>query len=119
MSTITGTGGTHTPDLFMLYNTSRDSGNSVDVLLDGSVAIQLGAARARHGRFRAFFVDVSDAVALEDELSVAQVLTLVETDRPPLSMDFVVDGRGSIDVDIDERTRNHWTVTWDFYEVVA
>lgn len=116
-TTITGTGGVHTPTLFLLYNTVREGGASIDDLLDHDIDVQLGVAGSREGRFAALYDDIDDAVALEAELSAAQVLELASTERPALDMDFVVPKSGRINVDIDPQTRRNWTVTWDFREV--
>lgn len=117
--TITGSGGTHTPTLFLAYETLRDGGAVVDELLSGDIAVQLGPASSRRGRHSVLFSDITDAVSLESELKTAQVLTLASTTRPALNMDFVVPRGGQIVVAIDPRTRRNWIVTWDFREVPA
>lgn len=115
MTTITGTGGTHTPTLFLAYSTTREAGNVIDDLIDAGLSVQLRAASSRRGRFEALFTSLASAVSLEAELALGQVLTLVEPSATALSMDFVCSGR--INVDIDKPTRKEWIVSWDFREV--
>lgn len=114
MTTITGTGGTHTPTLFLAYSTTRQSGNVVDDLLDSGLSLQLRPAGSRTGRFEALFTSLSNAVSLEADLALAQVLTLVEPDATALNMDFVCSGRINVDV---QQSRKTWVVSWDFREV--
>lgn len=115
MTTITGTGGVHTPVLFLTYSTERQARNVIDDLLDGGLSVQLREAGSRRGRFEALFSSMASAVALEAELKLAQVLELVEPDATALSMDFVCSGR--IEVVLDKATRRQWIVSWDFREV--
>lgn len=115
---MTSIGSAPDPQLFLVYDTVRAGGTTVDELIDG-VAFQLGVAGSRRGRFGALYASHADAIALEAELSTAATFDLVDVDRPLLNMTFVVPKSGTIAVSLDPRTRSLWTVSWDFREVPA
>lgn len=115
--TATTINGGHAPQQFLVFDTVRSGGAIVDEKLDGDDALQLGVAGRRRGWFEALYAAHSDALALEELLATAGTFVLVCGDRPLLSMEFVVPKTGTISVQLDRRTRNHFTVGWDFREV--
>lgn len=117
MTTISDGTTTITPILIDGYESTREAGNVVHKILGTPVpAISLRAAGLRTGRLTALLESRAAALALENVLAGANLLTFTDTDTT-LSMTFGLDGDGGIVTRLDPATRRRWTVAWDFQEV--
>lgn len=117
MSSIIGSGGTFTPTLVTVYETTTEPLSTVDVLLDGSVAYQLRHAGPKRGSIEAFFAgSLSNALALRADLLLAQKLQFTDATLTSLNMYFVVDPDSKITLRQDP-TRKNWIVRFGFVEV--
>lgn len=113
---ITGTGGSHVPDLIDGYRSTRTSRNVLHTLAGSQEpAITLRPAGLRRGSLTALFSVQAEALALEADLAAGQTLTFDTDELTDVDMTFVLDG--SLVVELDRDTRSRWTVTFDFQEV--
>jgi hypothetical protein len=120
-TTITIDGDDYVPQLIDGHNAGRESRNVQHAILGSNIdAKALRPAALRAGRLRALVAtSEADALALLDALSLGLVATLVSTDRPGWDMTFILAAGGSADLTLDDTTRNHWWVEFDYQETTA
>lgn len=97
------------------YATGWVSRNVVHDLADGDIAVSLVMPRPRAGTLDLLYPDEASAfacAALHEEVST---FTLVETDRPNVSMTYVVDG--AVSVRLDEGTLEQFLVSVDYQAI--
>jgi len=94
----------------------RESKNIThDIIGRTDVDVTFGGASLRTGTVEMLFSNHTAARAAEAFLAVPGVFTLADSELPGLNMRFVVSG--AIEVAVWE-TITHWTVKFDFTEVV-
>lgn len=118
MSTLTKGTTVHTPDLLLLYQTEQRGRNINDILLDGTVSVQIRPAGPRSGRLQALFIaGEAAATALAADIASGALIALADEDRSSIEMNFILPGDGTVRVELDDNTREDFIVTWDFQEV--
>lgn len=110
-----GTAAATTPVLVLGYDTTRESRNIVHDTLDGGIAVVMIPPRPRSGELRLFYPAESDARDAAELLARDTSFLLVSTERPTIGMTFVLSGR--LRTELDDRTRNAWTVTAGYQEI--
>jgi hypothetical protein len=117
-STITHSQGTIVPALIDGYESTRE-GRSVmhEILGTSRVDVTLRPAAPRTGTLRLLILTEADAAAAEIVIARAEVFTLTSTERATVDMQFFVPPGGRISRELDEDTRDHWIVAFDFHEV--
>ncbi|KNY06868.1 hypothetical protein [Microbacterium sp. GCS4] len=118
MTTITHSAGVITPTIVDGYRASRAARTIVHRIIgrpDPDVSYR--PASLRSGQLTCVFAVEADAHAAEAVFSVPQPLTLNDTDVS-IGMTFIVPEGGSIEVELDDETRDVWLVRVDFEEVV-
>lgn len=116
MTTITDGTTTVTPLTVDGYGSTRNTQNLIHPILgSGTADVTLQPALARSGTLTLIAATLADAHALETIHSGTAVLTLADTEYPALDMNYVA--FGSIDLELDDETRNAWTVTVGYQEV--
>jgi hypothetical protein len=120
-TTITISGVDYVPQLIDGYTARRESRNAQHAILGSNAdAKALRPAALRSGRLKALVVtNEADAMALLGALSLGLVATLASTDRPGWDMTFILADGGSADLTLDDTTRNHWWVEFDYQETTA
>lgn len=117
MTTITHSTGVITPTVVDGWSASREARTKVhDILGRSDPDVTLRPAGLRAGTLKLVFATeqaAADAVAV---LAVPQVLTLADADRPSLAGRFVA-ADGTIELQLDDETRDVWIVTCPFREV--
>lgn len=104
------------PLLITGWQSTRKSGNVLhDIVGASTVEATLREAGLRAGTLTLLCATLDAALAIEALASQAKDLSLDDDDHPALAMDFVA--AGSIVVQIDEDTRELWTVAIDFQEI--
>lgn len=116
---ITVTDGTTTvhPILWMDYASTRAANTRTHDLMSGSSAITLAPAGPRRVKLAFLFHDEDHSKACEDLHATAGVLTVTDPDRATHSMQYVV--IGSVSRDLDTDTARNWIVTAEVQEVGA
>lgn len=119
MTTISDGTTTITPILIDGYESVRASRNvKHDILGTAVPSFSLRPAGLRSGRLTALMEDRAAALALENVLAGANLLTFTDTDTT-LTMTFGLDGDGQIVTRLDRDTRRRWLVEWDYAEVTV
>jgi hypothetical protein len=118
-ATIAATDGSGTTTPMMVlspWETRRTSRNTVHNLTGGGIAVSLVAPQPRSGTMSLLYPDEASAFACLELHAHETAFTLTETDRPHVSMTYVLDGDAS--VELDPATRELFTVTISYQEVV-
>ncbi len=117
-ATITGTisGDSTSPDLLLPWEKSHASANIFhDVQGSPTAWVSIQGARSGEGELRAFYISETDANAALTLLKSADVFTLDYPERTSIEMTFAVDG--TVTMQLDEETSDHWLVTFGYREV--
>jgi hypothetical protein len=118
VSVITNTAGARiTPLLVLGYETARQSQSIFHDILGGGQDVTLRPASLRSGTLRLLLATEAEAVAAETAHAAGKVLRLTDTDRPSVSMSYVLDG--SLVRRLDDGTRKLWTLDVGYREVAA
>lgn len=112
-----GTSTTTSPVLVLGYQTSRESQNVVHDLIGGGIAVTLVRPRPRAGTLELFYVTEAAAHAAAELHAGETSFTFTDTERTTVAMTYVVDG--SVGVELDDESREYWTVSVDYQEVEA
>jgi hypothetical protein len=116
MTTLSDGVTTVTPILVDGYTSTRESGNVVHTIIaSASPEVTLRAARLRTGTLVLLFATQAEALAAEALHALPVVLTLADPDVSGINMSYVA--HGTIVVELDDQTRELWTVSVDFQEV--
>lgn len=108
--------GTTTPlEVLMPYQTSWAGRNIVHDLIGGGIAISLVTPRPRSGTLALLYATEDDAFGCAQLHTAETTFTLTETERPHLSMTYVIDS-GGVTVELNE-DRDTWQVSIAFQEV--
>jgi hypothetical protein len=107
--------GSTSPVMILGYSTTRDSRNIVRDLIGGGIAVSLIAPRLRSGSLNLFYSDEAQAWTALNLLSNESAYALTDTDRPDIGMTFVVNG--PLALDLDDQTRDLWTITLPYQEI--
>lgn len=110
-----GAGTTHPITVLSPYETARSSRNVIHDLIGGGIAVSLVGPRPRAGELALLYSTEADAHACVQLHGSETTFTLTETDRPTVSMSYVVDG--DVTIALDEGTLDHWVVTIGYQEV--
>lgn len=98
------------------YSSERETRNQVDDIISTEwPSVILRPAKPRKGTLSMLCSSLADALAMEALHAAPAPLTLADTDLPALGMTYVADG--SIKVELDDDTRDHWWVRVDFQEI--
>jgi hypothetical protein len=111
---------TFTTALFIDGYTSTIEGNNImHQLANGDTAPAFRNSSLRKGRLTLFYgTDDEGSREAEEMFAAGDYFELEDTDRPSIDMAaFVVEGR--ITRELDSTSRDHWTVTVEFEEVVS
>lgn len=101
-------------DGYTARRVSRNAGHAI--LSSNDIAVTLRPAALRTGRLRVAIVDEADAVALHDALSAGFLGTLESSERPSIDMTFILATGGNASITLDDETRDHWWVEFDYQE---
>ena len=118
MPTITAdiAGTSTTPDLVFPWATEQASGNIFhDISGAATPWISLQGAHARTGELHCFYVSETNANTARTLFSTADTFTLTYAERPSIEMTFAVDG--SVTMELDADTSEHWVVRFGYREV--
>lgn len=118
MSTIITSGSeTITPVLVTGYGSSRESANIIHTVLGSpNPDVTIRPAALRSGTLSLLFDDEAESLAAELLHTTGQTFAVVSTERASVEMTYVV-GRGTIDRELDDATRDAWIVRVPFQEV--
>ncbi|MCS5513993.1 carbohydrate binding domain-containing protein [Curtobacterium flaccumfaciens pv. betae] len=89
--------------------------NIINSVLGGGVDVTLQPATKRSGSFTLVYQDEESAVEAFEMHRKPAVLTLTDTDRPSVGMDYVL--AGDLTRALDDESREFWTVTVNYQEV--
>jgi hypothetical protein len=107
----------HTPALVDGYTTQRDSRTVQHQILGSNEdAIALRPAGLRSGRLRVLVPLESDGLTLLDALSAGAIATVADSDRATWDMTCVLAAGGNASLTLDDETRDHWWVEFDYQE---
>jgi hypothetical protein len=98
------------------YSTAWRSRNIVHDLIGGGIAVSLIAPRPRGGTLDLLYPDEETAYAAVTLHLEETAFTLSETDRPHVSMTYVLDGE--VTIRLDEDTLEMFVVSVGFQEVI-
>lgn len=99
-----GAGTTSPLTILSPWESRRISRNVVHNLTGGDIAVSLVTPQPRSGTMDLLYPDEAAAFACEELHRQESAFTLTETDRPHLSMTYVVDGDVGIRLDPDTLT---------------
>lgn len=106
---------TVTPILWMDYTSTREANTRSHQLVSGRAAITLHPAGPRRVSVVLLFADETESKACEDMHAQPGIITITEDDRPTHSMQYVVVGK--ITRELDSETQDAWIVTAEAEEV--
>lgn len=116
MTTVTSGASTLTPLLVDGFRAERAAANLVHTIIGSNApAVTLRTARLRTGTLNFLCADLTAALAIEALHAAASIVTLADTDLPPLGMAYIVSG--SLTLEVDDSTRSRWWVRVEFQEV--
>lgn len=108
--------GTTSPELIFPWSTEQDSANVFhDIQGAPTPWVSIQGARARRGELALFYSSESAAEAARLMLSEPDTFTIDYNERSSLEFTFAVDG--SVRVELDDRTSEHWVVRFGYREV--
>lgn len=114
--TATDASGTSTPlTVLSPWESGRTSRNIVHDLSGGAIAVSLVAPRPRSGTMDLLYPDETSAFAALDLHSHETSFTLTESDRPHVSMTYVISG--DVRIRLDPDTLELFIVSVDYQEV--
>lgn len=116
-TTVTDGNTTLHPELWMDYKSAREANTKVHALMGGNVAITLAPSSPRTVNIALLFESEHDSKLCEDMHAGTGVITITETDRATASMQYVVVGKISRELDPD--TSELWIVSAEVIEVGA
>lgn len=110
------TTGISSPVLIQTESVEVEAGNIIH-RISGSREpyISLREDSLRVGTHQAFYVEEDDALAALELLRLPGAFTLEYSDRPTFEMRFVT--RNRIVLRLDQSTRDHWYLEFDFQEI--
>ena len=111
-----GTSDTTAPTLVLGYQSEHESQNVVYDLIGGGIAVALIQPRPRSGTLDLFYPVEADAEECRT-IHIRETTFQLITDRDSVGMVYVVAGR--VRVSLDDETRDHWTVSVDYQEIVT
>lgn len=103
------------PLLVTGYSAQRQGRSIVHDTLDNAIAVVLGPARPRSGSLMLLYAAEAEAHVSQDLHSSGQLLWLAVGARPRLDMRYAV--TGTVELVLDEQTRDHWLLTIPYQEV--
>jgi len=105
-----------TPSLILPWRTVQAAGNVFHDIQGASTPwVSLQATRSRAGELRIFFTTEAAAEAARVVLRAADTFTIAYAERTSLEFTFAVDG--SVQVELDSETSDHWYVQFGYREV--
>jgi hypothetical protein len=107
--------GSTAPTVIDGYETERESRNVVHDLIGGGIAVTLILPRPRSGELTLHYATEVQAWGALALLSNESAYTLTDSDRPGVGMTFVVNG--SVQLALDDDTRDTWTVSLPYQEI--
>ena len=114
--TATDGSGTSSPlTVLSPWSTTRRSRNRVHELSGGDIAVSLVGPNPRTGTMDLLYEDEASAFAALELHARPTSFTLTESDRPHVSMTYVIDGE--VSVRLDEGTLELFLVSVDYQEV--
>ena len=113
--TAVSTEATTSPELVLGYQTSRESRNIVHDLISGRIAVTMVGPRPRAGVLELFYLTENDAFDAMNLHATESMFTLYDSDRPAVNMTYVIDG--SVELELDDETRDRWVVSVGYQEV--
>ncbi|MBH0054486.1 hypothetical protein I6E74_09945 [Salinibacterium sp. SWN139] len=115
-STFSTAEATVTPVVVDGFKSSRESRNVIhNVLGANAPAVTLRDAGVRTGTLTALFRTLAEAQSFEAVLATGQVIQFEDSDNATLTMDFILDGE--LTVELEDDSRSLWLVEFDFQEV--
>jgi hypothetical protein len=111
-----GSGTTVPMTVLSPYETAWEARSVVHDLIGGGIAVSLVAPRLRSGDLALLYGTEAEAYACATLHRSETTFTLTETERPAVSMTYVVAGSGVV-VALDEASLTAWIVTVGFQEV--
>lgn len=117
MTTITTGVLSFTPELVTGWEAAQSSRNIIHNIIGRTDPdVTLKAATTRTGTLEMLFVSASEAETARDILANGAVFSISESETWINGFDFVLSG--SISAALEDTTRNLWTITADFTEVI-
>jgi hypothetical protein len=108
------------PDLVLGYAWEHASRNVLHPLIANPLpAVTLREAAAKAGTLQLFFLLETAALQASEAHRLAEVFTYQDTDRPALTMRYVVPDAGKIGVTLDPETKKRWIVAVDYQQVAG
>lgn len=106
---------TVTPDVVDGFNSTRDTGIRVHVILGRDVPdITYQTGKLRTGTLRLIFADETESATAEDLHISGAILTMVSSDRTAANFSYVAT---SVMRELDDETRDVWIVEVEYQEV--
>jgi hypothetical protein len=120
-NTITSSAGaTMAPDLVLGYATDREAGTIAhDIIGRAEPDYTLRPALSRSGTLSLWFTGEQASYDAARALAAAATFTLVSDERLTINMRFIVPEGGRISRELDDDTRDTWTVDVDYREIAA
>lgn len=110
-----GNGQTVSPALVLGYQTSRSSQNIIHDLIGGGIAVTLIRPRPRSGTLELFFLTEEVGFDALEKHGRETTFTLTDSDRASVNMTYALDG--TLDLRLDEATRERWVLSVGYQEV--
>lgn len=116
-TTLSSSTASSTPLLVLGYESTRQAGNKLHQLIDrADVDVTLKSAGLRSGTLTFGYATYAGALVCESMHAAADFITLVDDSIAGIGMVYVASG--SINVALDDETRQLWTVAVEFQEVL-
>jgi len=118
MATISSGTLTFTPELITAWETSQNSRNVIhDIIGKSDPDVTLKPASTRSGTLEMLFLSASAANSARGVLANGTIFTISDSETWLNGLDFVMNG--TISAALEDTTRDLWTITADFVEVIA
>ena len=118
-TTLTYSSVTITPELVLEWQQARDSLNLEHPLIGGGRDITHTPPGLRSGTLRLLFITEPEVLDAEYLHRTAPYIDLASDDRAIANMRYVLQEGGQLGVQLDDDTRNVWTLTVDYREVTT
>lgn len=104
------------PALIFPWRTSNTTANTFHDIPGAEMPwVTVASARGRKGELRCFYLTESEAETARDLLCTADIFTITYAERTSLEFTFAVDG--TVEVELDSETTDHWYVQFGYRQV--
>lgn len=115
MTTLSDGTTTLNPILWLGFGSVRESNTRTHTIIGGGTVVSMAPASPRKSTIALLFDDEADSMTCETMHAEPAVFTITEADRPTHSMQYVV--IGEITRELDPETRDMWIVSAEVQEV--